>query len=91
MLYPIVLAIYSWCSGTDPVYYANPTLAHFSQSYCALALAVGLIILSSKKDLSFFMRIGSLGVIFIMLFVLYIVYNFFLAVENTSYSLGTEA
>lgn len=91
MLYPIVLAIYSWCTGTNPHYYANPTLAHFSQSYCALALAVFLIILSSKKDLSFFMRIGSLGVIFIMLFVLYIVYNFFVGVENTSYSIGTEA
>jgi amino acid permease len=89
MLYPLVLAVYSWISGTSPVYYANPTFAHFSMNYCAAALAIVLIWICSKKDLSMFMRIGSLGVVFIMGFVLYIVYNFFYAVDTTTYSLGT--
>ncbi len=30
MLYPIMLAVYSWCSGASPTYYADPTFAHFS-------------------------------------------------------------
>lgn len=90
MLYPLVLAIYAWTTRTNPIYYDNPTFAHFSTSYCALFLAVILIAICSKKDLDIFMRIGSFGVIFIMLFVIYIVYNFIYATTNTQFAFGNE-
>lgn len=89
MLYPIVLALFSWTTNSNPEFYPDPTFAHFSMNYCALVLAIGLIWICSKKDLDVFMRIGSLGVIFIMLFVLYIICNFFQALETTSFQLGT--
>jgi hypothetical protein len=91
MLYPLVLAIYSWVSNTNPIFQPDPTFKHFSMNYCAAVLAVLLIWICSKKDLSMFMRIGSFGVIFIMGFVIYIIYNFFYAIETTSFVLGTEA
>jgi len=91
MLYPLSLAMYSWVSGTSPIYYADPTFSHFSQSYCAIFLGIILIAICSKKDLGVFMRIGSLGVIFIMLFVVYIIYSFIYAEKTTQFSFGTEA
>ena len=90
MLYPLCLAIFSWIAGSNPTYYPNPTFAHFSQSYCAIALAAILIPICSKKDLNIFMRIGSLGVIFIVFFLLYIVVNFFKATSTTQFVIGTE-
>ena len=91
MFYPIVLALYKWISGSNPAYYADPTFKHFSSSYCAMMLAVLLIYICSKKDLNIFMRIGSFGVIFIMLFVLYIIYNFIAATTNTTFEFGTTS
>lgn len=91
MFYPIILCLYSWISGNNPTYYADPTFAHFSQSYCAIFLAIVLIAICSKKDMNIFMRIGSFGVIFIMLFVIYIVFNFFVATGNTEFEIGTMA
>ena len=91
MFYPICLAVYSWIAGTDPTYYPDPTFKHFSQSYCALFLCVILILICSKKDLDIFMRIGSFGVIFIIFFVVFIIYNFFHSETITEYVIGTEA
>lgn len=89
MLYPIILSIYAWITGGNPIYYANPTFGHFSQSYCALFLAAILIVICMQKDLNIFMRIGSFGVIFILLFVFYIIFNYIYATSNTTFEFGS--
>ena len=73
VLYPMCLAIYAWTSGTHPEYYSDPTFQHFSSSYTALVLFVVLIILCSKKDIQIFMKIGSFGVVFVVMLMIFII------------------
>ena len=51
LLYPVLLAIYSWISGEEPELNLDPDFNRFSPAYCALFLFVILVILCSKKDM----------------------------------------
>ena len=50
-----------------------------------------MVYVSSKKDLTIFMKIGSIGVIFIMLVLISIVSVGIVAFTNTDFSIGTAA
>lgn len=90
LLYPILLAIYSWISGNEPVLDMTPSFTQFSPAYCALFLFVILVILCSKKDMQIFMKIGSFGVIFIIILMLFIIAVGVLAFTDTTFSIGSS-
>lgn len=85
----MILCIISWCTGETYVYQTESVFNTFSQAYCGFILYPILIALTSKKDLSIFMRVGSLGVIFIMFLMIFIVAVGIKAFGNTEFSLGT--
>lgn len=88
-MYPLTLAVYAWTSGNDPVYLTEPTLGQYSSSYCALTIALALIIICSKKDLSIFMKVGSIGVIFVFMLIIFIVVTGIVAFTNTDFMVGS--
>lgn len=85
----MTLATYAWSSGNDPEYLAEPTLSRYSSSYCALALCLSLVVICSKKDLSIFMKVGSIGVIFVFMLIIFIVVTGFMALTNTTFVVGS--
>jgi len=82
-LYPLLLAIYALCSQTKPVEQTKPVWNTFSTTYVAIALFPILVWLCSKKDLSIFMRIGSFGIVFVVIIMLFIIGVGILAITNT--------
>ena len=92
VLYPMIMAIYTWCSGNElPNVNVNPDFTRFSSSYTALFLFVVLTLLCSKKDLGIFMRIGSFGVVFVILLMAFIMAMGFIALGDTSFVIGSAA
>jgi len=88
VLYPILLAIYVWCSGANPEYQDKPTFSSFSTSYCAIFLFPILVWLCSKKDLKVFMKVGSFGIVFVVFLMLFIVTTGIISLGNTQFSVG---
>ena len=88
-LYPLLLAIYALCSSTKPPEQQKPLWNTFSTAYVALALFPILIWLCSKKDLSIFRRIGSFGIVFVVMIMLFIIGVGILAMTNTTFELGS--
>ena len=88
VLYPILLAIYVWCSGSTPIYQTKPTFSAFSTSYCAIGLFPILVWLCSKKDLKIFMKVGSFGIVFVVFLMVFIVTTGIVSLGNTKYSTG---
>ena len=85
----MIMAIYTWCSGTElSGVTVTPTFEKFSSSYTALFLFVVLTLICSKKDLKIFMRIGSFGVVFVILFLVFIMAMGFIALGDTSFVIG---
>ena len=70
--YPILLAIWDWVTpdSTTPVIVEKPTWTQFSSAYTALILYFILVLISSKKSLGVFTRLGSLGAVFFSMFVI---------------------
>lgn len=51
----------------------HPTFSNFSVSYCALFLFAVLVLICSKKDLSIFQKLSSVGAIFVITLMVFIV------------------
>ena len=66
----------------------EPTLEYFSTSYTALILFLVLTVMCWKADLSFFMHVSSVGVIFIMMLIIFIVITGIEAFYNTDFIIG---
>ena len=81
--------MYAWTSGKDPEFLSEPTLSQYSSSYCALTIALALMIICSKKDLSIFMKVGSIGVIFVFMLIIFIVVTGIMAFSNTEFMVGS--
>jgi hypothetical protein len=88
-LYPLLLAIYALCSSTHPTEQIKPVWNHFSTVYVALALFPILVWLCSKKDLSIFMRIGSFGIVFVVMIMTFIIGVGILAITDTTFEFGS--
>ena len=54
-----------------------------------MALFVMLAILCSKKDLSIFMKVGSIGVIFVFMLIIFIMMTGIIALTNTEFMIGS--
>jgi len=89
----MALAIYTWCGGNGgqeiPDVNVAPAFDKFSSSYTAFFLFVILVIICSKKDLAIFMRIGSFGVVFVVLLIVFIMAMGFIALGDTHFVVGT--
>ena len=92
VMYPDLLAIYSWCTGTTAKNSSvDPSFTRFSTSYVSLVLFVVLVIICNKKDINIFMRIGSFGVIFVVLLMIFIIATGVIAFTDTKFSFGSTA
>jgi len=89
VFYPMILAVYTWTSGTKVVLKENPTWEWFSSNYTAIILFAVLIAICSKKDIKIFMKIGSYGVVFVVMLMLFIIYTGIKALSDTEFSIGT--
>ena len=65
------------------------TLSQYSQSYCGLMIFVALAFICTKKDLGIFMKVGSIGVIFVFMLIIYIIVTGIVAFKNTEFVIGT--
>ena len=91
LLYPLTLAVYAWTSGNEPMYLMEPSLGQYSSSYCAIVLFFALAVICSKKDLSIFMKVGSIGVIFVFMLIIFIMITGIVAFSDTEFMIGTAA
>jgi amino acid permease len=87
--YPIILAVYTWCSGIDKTEQQNPTFEAFSSSYTALVLFFVAVLVCSKKDLNIFIKMGSFGAFFVSMLIIFITATGIIAMTNTNYQIGT--
>ena len=88
LFYPLTLAVYMWISGRQADFLASPTFSQYSSSYCALLLFMTLAVICSKKDLTIFMKVGSIGVLFVLMLIFFIVYTGIVAFTNTEFMFG---
>ena len=89
VLYPMLLAITVWISGNEATFKPDPTWSWFSSNYTAILIFVVITLICSKKDISIFMKIGSFGVIFVIMLMIFIIYTGIKALTNTNFSIGT--
>ena len=73
MLYPLTLAMISRITNTNPTYHDEATLQYYSITHVALALFVVITLMCLSTDLSFFMQVSSMGVIFIIMMVVFMI------------------
>ena len=88
LFYPLTLAVFKWISQSEPEFLSSPTFSQYSSSYCALLIFFALAAVSSKKDLSIFMKVGSVGVIFVFMLIFYMIFTGIVAFTNTDFMLG---
>ena len=89
MLYPMTLALFAWFTGIDPTFHTEPTLEYYSQTYMALFIFLILTLICLRTDLSFFMKVSSAGVIFIVILIIFIAVTGLKATRNTDFVTGT--
>ena len=91
VLYPMILAIVVWCGGDKNTieYREDPTWEWFSGNYTALILFAIMTALCSKKDIKIFMKLGSYGVIFVVMLMIFIIYTGINALTNTDFKIGS--
>ena len=89
VLYPMILAIFSWCGGEGAIYKADPTWEWFSSNYTAILIFIVVNLVCSKKDIKIFMKIGSFGVIFVVMLMIFIIYTGIKSLTDTNFSIGT--
>jgi len=89
--YPILLAIIDWCSPAayKPPIQEEPTFKTFSSAYTSIALYLIFVGICSMRNLGCFIRLGSLGAIFVSMFVLAIIGLGAYELQNTDYQIGT--
>ena len=87
LLYPILLSLYTWCDPDSKEIYVEttPVLNDFSSAYTAIMLYFLLVLIISKKNLGVFIRLGSMGAVFVGIFIIGIMGLSAYAFTNTSY------
>ena len=88
MLYYIALALADWMTGHDYTPVNSADFSTFSLAYMAILLFVMEAIITSKKDLSIFIRLMSFGSAFIIALIVFIVAFGFYGMATTTYKLA---
>ena len=74
LLYPIPIAIQSWVTGNNSIELNyDPDFDRFSPAYAAIIMFVVESLITSKKELGFFIKIVSYGAIFIISLIIFII------------------
>ena len=60
-------------------------MAHFSSGWVAIIMYLILVTVSSKKDLTIFMRMGSLGAVCVCCMIIFVVTYGVMALKNTDF------
>ena len=91
MLYGILMALYWWTTPGEyhPEYQQGPVFDKFSSAYTAIALYFISILVCSYNDMGVFVRLGSLGALFVTIFILFIVGVGVYGTQTTDYQVGT--
>jgi len=92
VLYPMVLALYVWISGvpeSDVDYKLTPDWTWFSSDYTAIIMFGILTVITSLKNIKLFMKISSIGVVFVMMLMVFIMYTGINSLTNTTFEFGT--
>ena len=92
VLYPMILALFVWISGKseDSVdYKTEPSWSWFSSNYTAIIMFGILTFITSMKNIKLFMKISSIGVVFVIMLMVFIMYTGIKSMTNTEFSFGT--
>ena len=85
MLYPMSLAVYTWTTGSEPVFYDGLSLTDFSILHVALFMFALFTIICWQAKLGFFMQVATTGVFFLLALIAYISMKGFQAMSNTEF------
>ena len=89
-LYPNIVAILKWVFDIDvPLVTEAATFSSFSQCWVSLMLFGIMSMVCIRRDLSFFIKIISIGCIFIIMIAIFIVSVGFYSIGNTDFSIVT--
>ena len=91
VLYPMILAVTVWITGDkDAIHYKTTAdWSWFSSDYTAILIFIVMTTICSMKSLKLFMKIGSYGVIFVCMLMIFIIYTGFDSISNTEFHFGT--
>lgn len=87
MLYFILLALIEWMGKVELEIITDANFKQFSLSYMALIVFAVEFTITLKKDLTIFIKLMSVGSIFIISLILFIVGFGFYAVANTNFEI----
>ena len=85
--YPIFQAIYFWAKPNaeqTPIVH-EPTFKEFSSAYTACLLYPIIVAIVSKKNLGVFIRMGSMGAVFVIMMFMFIVGMGIWGIHSTEY------
>ena len=88
VLYPMILAMYVWISGVDEEsvhYKLEPGWEWFSSNYTAIVMFGILTVITSMKNIKLFMKISSIGVVFVIMLMVFIMYTGINSMTNTEF------
>ena len=91
MSYGILMALYWWTAPGEyhPEFQQDPVWYRFSSAYTAIALYFITILVCSYNDIGVFVRLGSLGAVFVTIFTLFIVGIGVYGTQTTNYHIGS--
>ena len=91
MLYGIFMALYWWTTPGDyhPDFQTKPVFDRFSSAYTGMLLYFVQILACSYDDVSGFVRLGSLGAVFVTIFIFFMVGVGVYGTHTTTYQFGT--
>jgi len=85
LLYAIILACVSWIAGVQPVMSYEPTFSEFSPGYTSVMLFVFLFILCNVKDMTILNKLQSVGALFIIFLIIFMIGTGIYGLTNTEY------
>ena len=92
VIYPMTLAMYVWISGVDENlvdYKLEPSWEWYSGNYTAIIMFFILTVITSLQNIKLFIKISSYGAIFVIMLMLFIMYEGINSLINTNFSIGT--
>lgn len=87
-LYPIIIGIKDTIAGTyTPSVSPEVDFSSFSLTWTSIIIFIPLYLIVCMKDRSIFIKISSIGVIFIVIQILFVICIFIMSLTNTDYDL----
>ena len=84
-MYPIILAIVEAINGSDEGIVTDPIWNQFSYSYTCIIVFVIIFLITMKRDLDFFLKLNTWGVLAVFGVILFVIAFGLYAFSNTSF------